>query len=180
MIYYDVTTYHAHMTGTFAKVRDVDLIPEDRSLNSTAVLVGAGIGILIQLIALATPLLVIGGGGLMAGFIAAYIVGGPRGWFHGAAAGLVTGVINGFIVALPIALIGMVMGPPTLISVISDQSEFVPGLYDLITTGFTGVGTTPFDLLFIIAITALFLTAEALVGGLLGGGLRSLVDRTFR
>lgn len=168
------------MTSHFAKVRDADLIPKNRSLNSTAVLVGAGIGILIQLIALVAPLLVFGGGGLVAGFIAAYIVGGPRGWFHGAAAGLVTGVVNGVIVVLPIAFIGMVIGPPTLISVISDQSEYIPGLFDLITAGVTGVGTTPFDLVFIIAIIGVFLTVEGLVGGLIGSGLRSLVDRAFR
>lgn len=168
------------MTSTFAKVRDADLIPENRSLNSTAVLVGAGIGILMQLIALATPLLVFGGGGLVAGFIAAYIVGGPRGWFHGAAAGLVTGVVNGVIAALPGMLLGMLISPPTLLSTLSDRIDGIPAAYDLITSVYTGAGTTPFDLLFIIAITGLFLTVEGLIGGLIGGGLRSLVDRTFR
>lgn len=141
----------------------------DVSISKRVVFVGAIIGILINMSALLVPILNYVGGGIVAGFVAAYIVGGPRGWIHGIMAGVVAGLVGG----MTVAVTGMVLGyiePPTLLSDIMGIGIISP-MFD----GMGAIGS-----LLIILVIAAFIAADSVIGGAIGGLLRTMVDGTFR
>lgn len=141
----------------------------DFSIRKEAILAGAIIGILINMSALLVPVLNYIGGGIVAGFVAAYIVGGPRGWLHGIMAGIVAGLVGGFNVVMLSFLFGF-NEPPTLMS-------DVIGI-GLIAPIFSGLGG--FGLLLILLTIAAFIAVDSVIGGVIGGLLRTLVDAAFR
>jgi hypothetical protein len=142
----------------------------DGSISKQAVFAGAILGILVNMSALLVPVLNYIGGGIVAGFVAAYIVGGPRGWLHGIIAGIIAGLVGGGTVAFTGALIGLYTEPPTLLSDIIGIGIVSP-MFD----GMGGLG-----LLFILLVIAAFIAADSVIGGAIGGLLRTMVDSTFR
>ncbi|MFC6731609.1 MULTISPECIES: hypothetical protein [unclassified Haladaptatus] len=136
---------------------------------STKVLAGAAtVGILVNLNALIIPILGIIGGGVLAGFIAAYAAGGTyRGVAHGLIAGALTGFAGGLVVVLTGSLIGLYSEPPSLLlNFVGPVSPW----YDHM----GGAG----NLLIVTTITIL-ITVDALLGSLFGSGARRAVDQVI-
>lgn len=138
------------------------------SIDKRAVLVGAALGILINMSALVVSVLNSVGGGVVAGFVAAYMVGGPRGWLHGVMAGAIAGIVGGTTVALTGGLLGLYTEPPTLFQ----------ELFGLVSPVFDGMGVT--GLLFIGLGIAGFILVDSIIGGAIGGLLRTFVNVAFR
>lgn len=150
------------------EVFKIESIPVDFPISKQAVLVGAIIGILINIGVLLVPSLnYVGGGGLVAGFVGAYLVGGPRGWLHGIMAGIVAGLVGGIIVVLAGGLLGLYLEPPTLLQ---DVIGLISPLFD-------GIGII--GLLFIFLGSTAFIVVDSIIGGFVGGVLRMLVDTVF-
>lgn len=141
----------------------------DVSISNQAVFAGALLGILVNMSALLVPVLNYIGGGIVAGFVAAYIVGGPRGWIHGIIAGVIAGLVGGTIVAFSGLILGYIQ-PPTLVSDIIGIGLISP-MFD----GMGAIGS-----LLIILVIAAFIAADSVIGGAIGGLLRSIIDSTFR
>jgi hypothetical protein len=141
----------------------------DFSISKEAVAVGAILGILINMSALLIPVLNYIGGGIVAGFVAAYIVGGPRGWFHGIIAGVIAGLAGGFVAVLMSMILPFIQ-PPTLMADISGLGLIAP-IFD----GMGIIGS-----LFILLTIAAFITVDSIIGGVIGGLLRTIIDTTFR
>ena len=139
------------------------------SISKRAVFVGAILGILINMSALLVPILNYVGGGIVAGFVAAYIVGGPHGWVHGIIAGVIAGLVGGTTVAISGLILGYIE-PPTLLSDIVGIGLVSP-MFD----GMGAIGS-----LLIILVIAAFIAADSVIGGAIGGLLRTIVDSTFR
>lgn len=153
-------------SNTTAFEMQTDLL--DVSISKRAILAGALLGILINMSALLVPVLNYVGGGLAAGFVAAYIVGGPRGWLHGIIAGVIAGLVGGSTVALTGGLIGLYTEPPSLMQ---DSIGIVSPMFD-------GMGVV--GMLLIILGVAAFIVVDSVIGGMIGGILRTLVDTAFR
>lgn len=142
----------------------------DVSISKQAVLAGALLGILVNMSVFVTPALRYVGGGIIAGFVAAYIVGGPRGWIHGIVAGIITGLVGGSTVVFLGGFLSLFIEPPILIM------DLV-GI-EVLSTMFSGMGAIGL-LLILLGITA-FITVDSIIGGAIGGLLRTCVDTTFR
>lgn len=153
-------------SNTTAFGTQIDLL--DLSISKRAIVAGAVLGILINLSAMVVPVLNYVGGGIVAGFVAAYIIGGPRGWLHGIIAGAVTGLVGGSNVALLGGLLGLYTEPPTLMQ---DSIGIISPMFN----GMGVVGT-----LLIIAGIGAFIVVDSVIGGMVGGLLRTLVDSAFR
>lgn len=129
------------------------------------ILVGAVVvGALVNLNALMVPLLSRIGGGVVAGFIAAYAVGRvASGLLHAVIASAIVGGIAGTMTAFLGTLMGLYNEPPLL--VLASLGPISPML--------TGLGL-PSALLIVLAFS-LLTAVDGLVGGLVGSGLRALV-----
>lgn len=129
------------------------------------VLLGATIvGVLVNLNALMVPLLTDIGGGVVAGFIAAYAVGRlVSGIGHAVLASALVGGIAGSVTALVGTLLGLYNEPPLLIL----------GSIGPISPSFTGFG--PSGVLLLVLTFSMLTVIDGLVGGLIGGGLRALL-----
>ncbi|QSW99869.1 hypothetical protein [Haloterrigena alkaliphila] len=141
--------------------------PEDVSFEwfHGWVVVGAVVvGALVNLTALMVPLLGQIGGGIVAGFLAAYAVGRfAMGLLHAAIASTLVGGVAGTVTALLGVTIGLFNEPPLLVlSGIGPVSPMLSGL---------GLPSA----LLIIAAFALLTVVDGLVGGLLGAGVRALL-----
>jgi hypothetical protein len=142
----------------------------DFSISKQAVFAGAILGILVNMSVFLVPLLRYVGGGLVAGFVAAYIIGGPRGWFHGIIAGVITGLVAGSTVAVMGGLLSLFIEPPMLIVDLLGSG--------IVSTLFSGMGII--GTLLIILTVAAFVTVDSIIGGAIGGLLRTSIDITFR
>lgn len=129
------------------------------------ILVGAVVvGALVNLNALMVPLLSRIGGGVVAGFIAAYAVDRvASGLLHAVIASAIVGGIAGTMTAFLGTLMGLYNEPPLL--VLASLGPISPML--------TGLGL-PSALLIVLAFS-LLTAVDGLVGGLVGSGLRALV-----
>lgn len=137
-----------------------------RSFSLTAVLVGVGLILLIDTMSLMVPLLAAIGGGLIGGFVAGYVAGGViRGTVHALLAGVVGGTGVGFLTAAIGVTLGLFMEPATLFG--TQTGLVVPTL--------SGWGLP--EPLLVTAVFAAMITIDATIGGVVGGTLRSLIDR---
>lgn len=141
----------------------------DRSLSvdidRTPIYLGAGLIVLLSINALLIPPLMLIGGGVVGGFVAAYLAPGPvRGIVHGAGAGAVAGVGHGVVTALLGGFVGLYMEPPTLFGWIT--GPIAPQF------GFTNP-LTPY---FILVTITVLVTLDAILGAVAGTALRSLRD----
>lgn len=156
------------MSGSNTTASGTRFAAIDLSIDRRAVLVGAVLGILVNMSAMIVPVLNYVGGGFIAGFVAAYIVGGPRGWLHGVLAGAVAGIAGGTVVALTGGLLGLYTEPPTLLQ----------ELFGIVSPIFNGMGIlAP---LYIGLGIAVFILVDSVIGSVAGGLLRTLVDTVFR
>lgn len=144
---------------------DVDEIDLSLEAFRTWIVVGAVVvGALVNLNALMVPLLARIGGGVVAGFVAAYAVGRVgSGIVHAVIASAIVGGIAGTVTAFLGTLIGLYNEPPLL--VLSSLGPISPIL--------SGLGLPSFVL--IVLAFALLTTVDGLVGGIVGSGLRALV-----
>ncbi|UPM43612.1 hypothetical protein [Halocatena salina] len=140
----------------------------DLSIDKQAVVVGAVLGILINMSAMLVPVLNYVGGGVVAGFVAAYMVGGPRGWLHGIFAGIFAGIAGGAVVMLTGVLMGLYTEPPTLLQ----------ELFGIVSPVFNGAG--PLAPLYIGLGIAAFILVDSIIGSVVGGLLRTLINVAFR
>ena len=131
----------------------------------TWIVVGATtVGVLVNLSALLVPLLTRIGGGVVAGFVAAYAVGRiGSGLVHAVIASGLVGGFAGTVTAILGTLLGLYNEPPLL--VLSDIGPISPML--------SGLGL-PSVVLIVLAFS-LLTAVDGLVGGVLGGGLRALL-----
>lgn len=141
----------------------LDSLPLDISpdlpdpLSGNAVLLGGNLGAIVNLAALivALPLLVTGG--LVAGLAAALLAPGMvRGPVNGLAAAAFTGFLSGATVAFTGALVGLYNEPPMLLA----DGLFLVPMFDHL-----GLAGPPL----ILAVIALLVAADGLVGALFGG-----------
>lgn len=153
----------SNTTASGTRVAAVDL-----SIDRRAILVGAILGILINMNAMIIPVLNYVGGGVIAGFVAAYMVGGPRGWFHGIMAGAIAGIAGGTIVASTGMLLGLYTEPPTLLQ----------ELVGIVSPMFNGMGIL--EPLYIGIGIAVFILVDSIIGSVIGGLLRTIVNAVFR
>ncbi|RRJ29153.1 hypothetical protein [Halocatena pleomorpha] len=156
------------MSGNNTTASGTQFAAIDFSIDKQAVIVGAVLGVLINMSAMLVPVLNYVGGGVIAGFVAAYMVGGPRGWLHGVIAGTFAGIAGGTVVMFTGALIGLYTEPPTLLQ----------ELFGIISPVFNGAGVL--EPLYIGLGVAAFILVDSLIGSAIGGLLRTLVDVLFR
>lgn len=137
------------------------------SINRRAVYGGGIVGGLVNLNAIFIPPFVLVGGGVVGGFIAGYAAGGlSRGTAHGALAGVIVGLISGTLVAFLGMLLGLYTQHPTLIGKLT--GFLVAPVFDR---------TGPGEPILVLLGTTAVITLDGLVGGVIGGLLRSAVDR---
>lgn len=146
-----------HETSTLTRVR--------RSFVLTAVLVGVGLIIVIDIMSMMIPILAAIGAGLVGGFVAGYIAGGTlRGAAHAFVAGVIGGTAAGFLTAVIGVTLGLYMEPASLVA-----DRVGP-----ISPAFSGMGLL--EPLFITILIAAMIVLDATIAGGIGGALRSLVD----
>ncbi|PGF16678.1 hypothetical protein CP556_11480 [Natrinema sp. CBA1119] len=131
----------------------------------TWIIVGAAtVGVLVNLTGLMVPLLTRLGGGVVAGFIAAYAVGRiVSGIGHAVIASAIVGGVAGTVTATLGTLLGLYNEPPLL--VLASIGPISPML--------TGLGL-PSVVLIVLAFSVLT-AIDGFVGGLVGSGLRVLL-----
>lgn len=131
----------------------------------TWIVVGAAtVGVLVNLTGLMVPLLTRIGGGVVAGFIAAYAVGRiVPGIGHAVIASAIVGGVAGTVTAFLGTLLGLYNEPPLL--VLKSIGPISPML--------TGLGL-PSVVLIVLAFSVLT-AIDGFVGGLVGSGLRALL-----
>lgn len=156
------------MSGSNTTASGTRFAAIDLSINRRAVLIGAVLGVLINMSAMIVPVLNYVGGGVIAGFVAAYIVGGPRGWIHGIVAGGVAGIAGGAVVAFTGLLVGLYTEPPTLLQELFGIVSPVFNGMGILAPLYTGLGV------------AAFILIDSVIGGAVGGLLRTLVNAVFR
>lgn len=129
------------------------------------ILVGAVVaGVLVNLNALMVPLLGRIGGGVVAGFVAAYAVGRfPLGLVHALIASAVVGGAAGTVTGLLGVALGLYNEPPLL--VLAHVGPVSPML--------TGLGLPSFVL--IVLTFALLTAVDGLIGGVVGGAVRAAI-----
>ena len=129
------------------------------------ILVGAVVaGVLVNLNALMVPLLGRIGGGVVAGFVAAYAVGRfSLGLVHALIASAVVGGAAGTVTGLLGVALGLYNEPPLL--VLAHVGPVSPML--------TGLGLPSFVL--IVLTFALLTAVDGLVGGVVGGAVRAAI-----
>lgn len=143
-----------------------------RAFDHTAILVGVGLLLLVDTMAMMVPLLATIGAGIVGGFVAAYIAGGVlRGAVHALIVGVVGGIALGYLTALVGVLLGMYLEPPTLLG----------GYVGIVAPEFSVVAPEvalagALEPLSIIAVITAMVAVDAVLAGLVGGTLRSLVD----
>ncbi|ELZ08738.1 hypothetical protein C478_17671 [Natrinema thermotolerans DSM 11552] len=137
--------------------------PSLAAIDSRIVLGAAAVGVFVSFTSLLVPVLTRVGGGIVAGFIAAYAAGRVvTGLAYAVVASALVGGLAGFFMAFLGALSGLYTEPPLF--VLSSVGPVSPGL--------SGLGLPSVILL---AVAFSLLTAiDGLVGGLVGSGLRAL------
>lgn len=156
------------MSGSNTTASETRFAAIDLSIDKRAVVVGAVLGILINMSAMLVPVLNYVGGGVVAGFVAAYLVGGPRGWLHGVLAGGVAGIAGGGVVAFTGGLLGLYTEPPTLLQ----------ELFGIVSPLFNGMGIlAP---VYVGLGVAAFILVDSVIGGVVGALVRTLIDVAFR
>lgn len=142
------------------EARDVSIGPIDKWI----VVAAAIVGIVVNLASLMVPLMGLFGGGVVAGFVAAYatrrFVGGL---VHAALAAAIVGAVAGLETALLGAAMGLYNEPPLLV---------LGGRLGPVSPELAGLGL-PTVLLIVLAFTVLLLV-DGLLGGLVGGALGKL------
>ncbi|QLK27314.1 hypothetical protein HYG81_06860 [Natrinema zhouii] len=145
----------------------VDVGASELSLEGidTWIIVGATtVGVLVNLTGLMVPLLTRIGGGIVAGFIAAYAVRQvASGIVHAMIASALVGGLAGTVTAFLGTILGLYNEPPLL--VLASIGPISPML--------TGLGLPSFVLL--VLAFSLLTAVDGLVGGLVGSGLRALL-----
>lgn len=145
----------------------VDVETSELSLEGidTWIIVGATTaGVLVNLTGLMVPLLTRIGGGIVAGFIAAYAVRRiASGIVHAMIASALVGGLAGTVTAFLGTILGLYNEPPLL--VLASIGPVSPML--------TGLGLPSFVLL--VLAFSLLTAVDGLVGGLIGSGLRALL-----
>lgn len=135
------------------------------SISVTAIGVGVGLLVFIDIVSLMVPLLAAIGAGIVGGFVAGYIAGGTfRGALHALAVGIIGGIMVGYLTALIGALIGLFMEPATLLG----------GQFGPVAAIFGGVGEWG-PILVMVLVTAM-VAIDATIAGVVGGTFRSMVD----
>lgn len=136
------------------------------SVSFAAIGVGVGLLVFLDILTMMVPLLAAIGSGVVAGFVAGYIAGGTiRGGLHALAVGIVGGVVVGYLTAMIGALLGLYMEPATLLG--NWVGPVVPQL------GAFGAWA-PVLLIFVVAA---MVAVDATIAGVVGGTVRSAVDR---
>ena len=136
------------------------------SISVTAIAVGVGLLVFIDIVTMMVPLLAAIGAGLIAGFVSGYIAGGTfRGALHALAVGIIGGIAVGYLTALVGALVGLFLEPATLLG-----RQLGPLAPDLGAFGAWG------PLLVMVLVTVL-VAVDATIGGAVGGTVRSVVDQ---
>jgi hypothetical protein len=86
------------------------------SISLTAIGVGVGLLVFLDIVSMMVPLIAAIGAGIVGGFVAGYISGGTvRGAMHALAVGIIGGVSVGYLTALVGALVGLFLEPATLL-----------------------------------------------------------------
>lgn len=136
------------------------------SISITAIAVGVGLLVFIDIVTMMVPLLAAIGAGLIAGFVSGYIAGGTfRGALHALAVGIIGGIAVGYLTALIGALVGLFLEPATLLG-----DLLGPIAPDLGTFGAWGP-------LLVMVLVTVMVAIDATIGGVLGGTVRSVVDQ---
>ncbi|QLD87729.1 hypothetical protein HWV07_01235 [Natronomonas salina] len=136
------------------------------SISVTAIAVGVGLLVFIDIVTMMVPLLAAIGAGIIAGFVSGYIAGGTfRGALHALAVGIIGGIAVGYLTALIGALIGLFLEPATLLG-----GVLGPLAPELGAFGDWG------PLLVMVLVTVL-VAVDATIGGAVGGTVRSVVDQ---
>ncbi|MFB6172612.1 MAG: hypothetical protein ABEJ23_08770 [Haloarculaceae archaeon] len=135
-------------------------------LDRRAVYAASIVGFLVDLNALLIPVLQVVGGGLVAGFVGGYAAGRPgRGAVQGALAAGLAGVGSSVVVVSLGWLVGLFVEPPALLL-------HVVGPISPAFTRAGGLGLLPLLLALTLAVAL-----DGLLAGLVGGGLKALVER---
>lgn len=148
-----------------------DLSSPDRSpvelLRKDVVAAGALAGILLNIYALLVPVFDFVGGGIVAGFLAGYALGGLAGLVNGIVAGAIVGAAAGGLVGLTGFVVNLYMQPPTISAGFLGM-ELLPATFD---------GFTPIGLLAIVVFTAGLVAVDALLGAVLGAAVEAGVRK---
>lgn len=137
------------------------------SISKKAIAAGGIFGTLVNLNVLWIPPFSVIGGGLIGGFVGGYTVGGTsRGALHGTLAGIVVGIGSGILAVLLGFLLAQYVPPPNLLYKLT--GVLIPPL--LMNTGPAEPILVLLGITFVVAI-------DGFVGGIVGGVIRSAVDR---
>ncbi|ELZ02844.1 hypothetical protein [Natrialba asiatica] len=135
-------------------------------LDTKILLAAVIVGVLVDLTALLVPLLGRLGGGVVAGFVAAYATGRiVSGLIHAILASSLVGIAAGTVTGTLGTVLGLYNEPPLLVfGSIGPVSPMVSGL------GFPSI-------VLLALLFSLLTVADGVLGGVVGGGLRTLLPR---